>query len=57
MLSWDEKFRYDVQYADFHPLWLDVKILLKTVAAVFSARGIAAEGEATMAEFKGGENG
>lgn len=57
MLSWDEKFRYDVQYADFHPLWLDVKILLKTVAAVFSARGIAAEGEATMTEFKGGENG
>ena len=57
MLSWNEKFRYDVQYADFHPLWLDVKILLKTVAAVFSARGIAAEGEATMAEFKGGENG
>jgi len=57
MLSWDEKFRYDVQYADFHPLWLDVKILLKTVAAVFAARGIAAEGEATMTEFKGGENG
>ena len=57
MLSWDEKFRYDVQYADFHPLWLDVKILFKTVAAVFSARGISAEGEATMAEFKGGEDG
>ena len=57
MLSWDEKFRYDVQYADFHPLWLDVKILFKTVSAVFSARGISAEGEATMAEFKGGEDG
>ena len=57
MLSWDAKFRYDVQYADFHPLWLDVKILFKTVAAVFSARGISAEGEATMAEFKGGEDG
>ena len=57
MLSWDEKFRYDVQYADFHPLWLDVKILFKTVAAVFSARGISAEGEATMTEFKGEEDG
>ena len=57
MLSWDEKFRYDVQYADFHPLWLDVKILAKTVAAVISARGISAEGEATMAEFKGEGNG
>ena len=57
MLSWDEKFRYDVQYADFHPLWLDVKILAKTAAAVISARGISAEGEATMAEFKGEGNG
>lgn len=57
MLSWDEKFRYDVQYADFHPLWLDVKILFKTVAAVFSASGISAEGEATMTEFKGEDNG
>ena len=57
MLSWDDKFRYDVQYADFHPLWLDVKILAKTVAAVISARGISAEGEATMAEFKGEGNG
>ena len=57
MLSWDEKFRYDVQYADSHTLWLDVKILFKTVADVFSARGISAEGEATMAEFKGEGNG
>ena len=57
MLSWDDKFRYDVQYADFHPLWLDVKILAKTAAAVISARGISAEGEATMAEFKGEGNG
>ncbi len=57
MLSWNDKFRYDVQYADFHPLWLDVKILFKTVAAVFSARGISAEGEATMTEFKGEEDG
>ena len=57
MLSWDEKFRYDVQYADFHPLWQDVGILFKTVAAVFSASGISAEGEATMTEFKGEDNG
>ena len=57
MLSWEEKFRYDVQYADSHTLWLDVKILFKTVADVFSARGISAEGEATMAEFKGEGNG
>ena len=57
MLSWDEKFRYDVQYADSHTLWLDVKILFKTVADVFSARGISAEGEATMTEFKGEGNG
>jgi lipopolysaccharide/colanic/teichoic acid biosynthesis glycosyltransferase len=29
----------DLDYIDHWSLWLDVKILLKTIPAVFSARG------------------
>ena len=40
-------------YVDHRSLWLDAKILFLTVATVFSARGIAEEGEATMSTFTG----
>lgn len=52
-LSWEDKFSYDVWYAEHQSVWLDIKILFMTVGTVFSARGISAEGEATMKEFKG----
>jgi len=52
-LSWNDKFALDVWYVDHQSFWLDLKIILRTVAAVFAARGIAAEGAATMPEFKG----
>jgi len=52
-LSWSDKFALDVWYVDHQSFWLDLKIIVRTVVAVFGARGIAAEGAATMPEFTG----
>lgn len=52
-LSWDEKFALDVWYVDNQSLWLDLKILLLTIRAVFARRGISADGSATMPVFTG----
>jgi lipopolysaccharide/colanic/teichoic acid biosynthesis glycosyltransferase len=52
-LNWPDKFAMDVWYVDHQSFCLDLKILMKTVLAVFVRRGISAEGAATMPEFKG----
>ena len=54
-LSWDEKFALDVWYVDNQSFWLDIKILLRTVIAVFSRKGISSDGHATMPPFTGGK--
>ena len=52
-ISWEEKFRYDVEYARKISFWLDVKILFQTIGKVLKRDGISQEGEATMEEFRG----
>ena len=52
-LSWEDKFRLDTWYVEHQSLWLDMKILLKTVKKVIIKDGISAEGEATMSKFTG----
>lgn len=52
-LTWDEKFRLDVWYVDNRTLWLDLKIIARTVLAVLTRKGISAEGEVTMPRFTG----
>ena len=54
-LSWDEKFRYDVEYVDSRSLAMDAKIIALTFAHVLFPSGISHEGEATMSEFTGPE--
>lgn len=49
--TWDERFACDVWYVDNCSLWLDLVILWRTFAVVFSARGVSAEGHATMPPF------
>lgn len=39
-LSWEEKFDLDVQYVNTHSIWLDFKIMLKTVKVMFTKEGI-----------------
>ncbi|WP_180190501.1 sugar transferase [Acinetobacter sp. YH01009] len=39
-LSWEEKFELDVQYVDTHTIWLDFKIMFKTVEVMLKKEGI-----------------
>ena len=57
LLSWEDKFAYDVWYVDHRSFLLDIKILFLTVATVLGARGIASGKSATMEEFTGGAHG
>lgn len=52
-LSWKEKFRYDVEYAQNISFRFDLKILFLTVVKVFKREGISQKGEATMGKFNG----
>ncbi len=52
-ISWEEKFALDVWYVDHRSLWLDVRILWKTVKKVLVREGISAEGDVTMPKFEG----
>ncbi len=53
LLTWDEKFEWDVKYVENISPWLDIKILFKTVLNVLKREGISSETSATMEEFKG----
>jgi lipopolysaccharide/colanic/teichoic acid biosynthesis glycosyltransferase len=55
-LSWEEKFRLDIQYVDHHTLWGDLKIIGGTVVSVATRDGISAAGDATMPVFLGTDN-
>lgn len=52
-ISWEEKFRYDVEYVNKQSLLLDIKILWMTVVNVLQRKGVSADGQATMGEFMG----
>ncbi len=52
-LSWEEKFAYDVYYANNVSFLLDIKIVFWTLAIVFKSEGINEDGYATVSEFKG----
>ena len=53
MLSWEDKFRFDVWYVDHQCFWLDLRILLVTCWKVLLRDGISAPGEATIQPFAG----
>jgi lipopolysaccharide/colanic/teichoic acid biosynthesis glycosyltransferase len=47
-VDWDDRLAMDVWYARNQSVWLDLRILARTVRAVLARRGISAKGEATM---------
>ena len=53
-LTWEQKFTHDVWYVDHQSLWLDTKILLRTIWRALRSRGISQPGQATAEEFRGG---
>ncbi len=52
-ISWDKKFEFDVWYVDNVSLFLDIKILFKTVLKVIKSDGINAVDAATIEPFDG----
>jgi lipopolysaccharide/colanic/teichoic acid biosynthesis glycosyltransferase len=52
-ITWDEKFKLDVWYVDHQSLWLDVRIIARTILKVLKREGISQPGQATMEEFMG----
>ena len=52
-ISWEKKFELDTWYVENQSLWLDFKIMLKTIKKVIAKDDISAEGETTMTKFTG----
>lgn len=53
LVSWEERFAYDVEYVDHISFALDVRVILMTIRCVFAREGINEEGNATMEAFTG----
>ena len=52
-IGWDKKFELDTWYVDHQSLWLDIKILFKTIKKVLVKEDVSADGEVTMSRFLG----
>lgn len=52
-ISWEDKFRFDIQYVDNVTFINDLRIVLKTVAKVFKREGINSSDNVTMEKFTG----
>jgi len=53
VITWEEKFQFDVWYVDHYSLSRDLKILFFTFAQLFRPSGTSAANHATMPEFMG----
>jgi lipopolysaccharide/colanic/teichoic acid biosynthesis glycosyltransferase len=52
-IDWDDRFALDVWYVDHRSLWLDLTILMRTVAKVSLREGIVQDGHVSMEPFRG----
>lgn len=52
-ISWEDKFRLDVEYVEKISFAMDLKIVFMTVGKIFKREGISSETSATMEEFMG----
>ncbi len=55
LLSWEERFDMDVLYVDNVSFFMDLKLVIKTVAVVLNRAGITSDTCETMEEFMGTE--
>jgi sugar transferase EpsL len=51
--DWPERLEMDVWYVEHRSLWLDLRILWRTVRVVLQRSGVSEDGHATMTEFLG----
>ncbi len=54
-VSWEEKFKMDMEYVNHVTFWGDVKIVLGTLKVALQREGISSETSVTMEEFMGSE--
>ena len=52
-ISWTQKLEYDVWYVDNISLWIDIRIIWKTIISVVQRDGISAENNVTIDDFNG----
>jgi lipopolysaccharide/colanic/teichoic acid biosynthesis glycosyltransferase len=52
-VSWNERLEMDVWYVDHRSLALDARIVLRSISALVSQRGVSAPGTETMPPFPG----
>lgn len=53
LLSWEEKFKYDIWYTQNICFSTDIHVVLLTVKCIFARNGISSDTSATMEEFSG----
>lgn len=51
--GWPERLEMDVWYVEHRSLWLDLRILARTIVVVLARGGVSEDGQATMTEFRG----
>ena len=56
LISWDERFRYDINYVNEYSLLLDIKIIFKTMIVLFMKKNVRAKDQEIMPEFMGSKN-
>jgi lipopolysaccharide/colanic/teichoic acid biosynthesis glycosyltransferase len=52
-ISWEEKFKLDVEYVENLSFFLDIKILFLTINKVLISQGISKQGQGTTTKFEG----
>jgi len=56
-IGWEEKFALDVWYVDHWSVWLDLRILARTLRIAILREGISSQDHATVPEFLGVKGG
>ena len=51
--TWEERFKYDIEYVDNVTFKNDISIMFKTIKLVFTRKGVNGKGTVTMEKFKG----
>ena len=56
LITWEEKFKFDLEYVENISFALDIKILLITFVKLLKPEGISSKDYVTMRTFKGSKN-